>query len=47
VAIEIFHEFDTPSTLYLHNGVQVLWIRYAEWLMTCPVRRARAPLRPQ
>nr|AHH02134.1 protein 124 [synthetic construct] len=37
VVIEFFHEFDAPSMLYLSNGNRVLWLRYAEWLLTCPV----------
>ncbi|GLC48444.1 hypothetical protein PLESTB_000098500 [Pleodorina starrii] len=37
VVIEFFHEFDEPSMLYLANGNRVLWLRYGEWLLTCPV----------
>nr|AHH02107.1 CoChR [synthetic construct] len=37
VIIEFFHEFDDPSMLYLANGHRVQWLRYAEWLLTCPV----------
>nr|AHH02141.1 protein 116 [synthetic construct] len=37
VIIEFFHEFDSPAMLYLSSGERVLWIRYAEWLLTCPV----------
>nr|ABZ90902.1 channelrhodopsin-2 [Volvox carteri f. nagariensis]ABZ90903.1 channelrhodopsin-2 [Volvox carteri f. nagariensis] len=37
VVIEFFHEFDEPGMLYLANGNRVLWLRYGEWLLTCPV----------
>ncbi|GFR44466.1 hypothetical protein Agub_g5727 [Astrephomene gubernaculifera] len=37
VIIEFFHEFDTPCLLHLSSGNRVLWLRYSEWLMTCPV----------
>jgi len=37
VLIEIFHEFDSPASLYLSTGNWVLWLRYGEWLLTCPV----------
>ncbi|GLI59719.1 hypothetical protein VaNZ11_001663 [Volvox africanus] len=37
VVIEFFHEFDEPSMLYLANGNRVQWLRYGEWLLTCPV----------
>ncbi|KAL6758558.1 channelopsin 1 [Haematococcus lacustris] len=37
VLIAIFHEIESPSTLYLSTGNQVLWLRYAEWLLSCPV----------
>ncbi|GFH12230.1 channelopsin 1 [Haematococcus lacustris] len=37
VLIAIFHEIESPSTLYLSTGNQVLWSRYAEWLLSCPV----------
>lgn len=30
-------EFDEPARLYLASGNQVAWLRYSEWLMTCPV----------
>nr|AHH02097.1 protein 117 [synthetic construct] len=37
VAFEIFHEFDEPLMLYLSSGVRVPFLRYTEWLMSCPV----------
>nr|AHH02152.1 BsChR1 [synthetic construct] len=37
VCIAIFHEIESPSTLYLSTGNQILWLRYAEWLLSCPV----------
>ncbi len=37
VLLEIYHEFDSPASLYLSTGNWVLWLRYAEWLLTCPV----------
>lgn len=37
VCIEIWHEFDSPATIYLSTGNQILWCRYAEWLLSCPV----------
>nr|AGT48261.1 VCOMET [synthetic construct] len=35
--IEAFHEFDSPATLWLSSGNGVVWMRYGEWLLTCPV----------
>ncbi|GLC33099.1 hypothetical protein PLESTB_000370500 [Pleodorina starrii] len=35
--MEAFYEFDTPAMLYLSTGVPVVWLRYGEWLLTCPV----------
>lgn len=37
VILEIYHETDSPASLYLATGNYVLWIRYGEWLLTCPV----------
>lgn len=37
VCIAIWHETDSPATLYLSTGNQALWLRYAEWLLSCPV----------
>lgn len=37
VTIEIYHEFDSPASLYLSTGNWALWLRYGEWLLTCPV----------
>ncbi|KAK9807728.1 hypothetical protein WJX72_007297 [[Myrmecia] bisecta] len=35
--IEAFHEHDSPATLNFTNGNYALWLRYGEWLLTCPV----------
>lgn len=37
VSIEIFHEFDSPATVYLSTGNHAYVLRYAEWLLSCPV----------
>jgi bacteriorhodopsin len=37
VCIAIWHEEESPATLYLNTGNQALWLRYAEWLLSCPV----------
>ena len=37
VCFGIWHEVDSPCTLYLSTGNTALWLRYAEWLLTCPV----------
>jgi hypothetical protein len=37
VCFGLWHETDSPCTLYLSTGNQALWLRYAEWLLTCPV----------
>nr|AHH02144.1 CsChR [synthetic construct] len=37
VCFGLWHEVDSPCTLYLSTGNMVLWLRYAEWLLTCPV----------
>ena len=37
VLLAIFHEIESPATLNLSTGNQVLWLRYAEWLLSCPV----------
>ncbi|PNH09255.1 hypothetical protein TSOC_004141 [Tetrabaena socialis] len=37
VIIEFFHEFDEPAMLMLSSGARVQWLRYGEWLLTCPV----------
>ncbi len=38
VVLEIFFETKTPCTVTQINGVRTLWLRYGEWLLTCPVR---------
>ena len=37
VSIEISHEFDSPATVYLSTGNHAYMLRYAEWLLSCPV----------
>ena len=37
VLLEIYQEFSSPASLYLSTGNWVVWLRYAEWLLTCPV----------
>lgn len=39
VFIEIFLEYCVPVTFYETNGNFIVWVRYAEWLLTCPMRR--------
>lgn len=36
IIIEIFFEFDTPCLLYSVFGAVTPWLRYLEWLLTCP-----------
>lgn len=38
VLIELKLEFESPAMIYQVNGQTAPWIRYAEWLLTCPVR---------
>jgi bacteriorhodopsin len=38
VFIEVFLEYCVPVTFYETNGSYIVWVRYAEWLLTCPVR---------
>mmetsp|Transcript_26896 Transcript_26896/g.58675 ORF Transcript_26896/g.58675 Transcript_26896/m.58675 type:complete len:515 (-) Transcript_26896:444-1988(-) len=35
--VSIGWEEYSPATIYLTNGAVVPWIRYLEWLLTCPV----------
>jgi len=35
--VELGWEEESPATIYLTNGNIVPWIRYVEWLSTCPV----------
>jgi len=37
VLFELFHLSDTPASIYLPTGNQVLWVRFAEWYLSCPV----------
>jgi len=38
VLIEMKLEYTAPAMNYQVNGVVTPWIRYCEWLLTCPVR---------
>jgi len=35
--LEIWWEESSPATIRLTNGTIAPWLRYAEWLLTCPV----------
>ena len=35
--LEIWWEESSPATIRLTNGTIAPWLRYAEWLITCPV----------
>jgi len=35
--LEIYCETLPPATVYQKNGYEYVWLRYAEWLLTCPV----------
>ena len=35
--LEIFWNDSSPFTIRLTNGTIAPWLRYAEWLITCPV----------
>jgi hypothetical protein len=37
VFLEIFLEYCVPVTFNETSGNHVVWVRYAEWLLTCPV----------
>ena len=37
VTLEIWSEFASPATLYLSTGNTCYFLRYAEWLLSCPV----------
>lgn len=37
VCLEYFVEFEPPATVYQVNGTVAPWLRYSEWLLTCPV----------
>ena len=37
VVLEIFAEKYSPATIIQINGTHTIWLRYAEWLLTCPV----------
>nr|AHH02142.1 protein 95 [synthetic construct] len=36
-AVSAWPQLSNPYTIYLSTGQRVQWIRYFEWLMTCPV----------
>nr|AER58217.1 channelopsin 1 [Chlamydomonas yellowstonensis] len=37
ICFELYHEFDSPCSLYLSTSNVVNWLRYSEWLLCCPV----------
>eukprot|EP01023_Acetabularia_acetabulum_P067255 TRINITY_DN9231_c0_g1_i1.p1 TRINITY_DN9231_c0_g1~~TRINITY_DN9231_c0_g1_i1.p1 ORF type:complete len:554 (+),score=89.72 TRINITY_DN9231_c0_g1_i1:195-1856(+) len=37
VILELTHEYDPPASIYQPNGEFHVWLRYGEWLLTCPV----------
>lgn len=37
VVLEIFAGVYAPAKILQTNGVRTVWLRYAEWLLTCPV----------
>nr|AHH02139.1 CnChR2 [synthetic construct] len=37
VLLEIYKEFESPASIYLPTANAALWLRYGEWLLTCPV----------
>lgn len=37
IVIEIFFEYQTPCMIYSVFGPVTPWLRYIEWLLTCPV----------
>jgi hypothetical protein len=37
VLFQIFHGHDSPVSVYLPTGNVVLWARFAEWFLSCPV----------
>nr|AHH02128.1 CbChR1 [synthetic construct] len=37
VTLEISNEFNSPATLYLSTGNYCYFLRYGEWLLSCPV----------
>nr|AHH02096.1 protein 85 [synthetic construct] len=37
ICFELYHEFDSPCSLYLSTANIVNWLRYSEWLLCCPV----------
>ena len=40
IVVEIFYEYDTPCMIYSVFGPVTAWLRYIEWLLTCPVSRS-------
>nr|AHH02145.1 protein 115 [synthetic construct] len=37
ILIEVFFEYETPCMIYSVFGPVTSWLRYIEWLLTCPV----------
>nr|QJF54429.1 cation channelrhodopsin 3 [Tetraselmis subcordiformis] len=37
IIIELFYEYETPCMIYSVFGPVTSWLRYIEWLLTCPV----------
>jgi len=37
IVTELYFEFSPPAMIYQTNGEVTPWLRYAEWLLTCPV----------
>eukprot|EP00192_Tetraselmis_astigmatica_P004280 CAMPEP_0117688934 /NCGR_PEP_ID=MMETSP0804-20121206/24156_1 /TAXON_ID=1074897 /ORGANISM="Tetraselmis astigmatica, Strain CCMP880" /LENGTH=500 /DNA_ID=CAMNT_0005501543 /DNA_START=150 /DNA_END=1652 /DNA_ORIENTATION=- len=37
IVVEIFWEYETPNMIYSVFGPVTSWLRYIEWLLTCPV----------
>nr|AHH02146.1 protein 119 [synthetic construct] len=35
--ISLFRSYEAPGVLYLSTGNTLYWLRYGEWLLTCPV----------
>mmetsp|Transcript_2452 Transcript_2452/g.6189 ORF Transcript_2452/g.6189 Transcript_2452/m.6189 type:complete len:631 (-) Transcript_2452:284-2176(-) len=37
IIIELYFEYTPPAMIFQTNGQVTPWLRYAEWLLTCPV----------
>ena len=42
VAVEVYLEYTPPFMIYQVNGQITTWLRYMEWLLTCPVSSRRS-----